>query len=63
MPLITIELSPGRTHEQKKEFMEQVTKLTSEVLKCSVDTIDVVFKEVSGNHWAHAGRFYSEPDK
>ncbi|MBJ9955325.1 MULTISPECIES: 4-oxalocrotonate tautomerase [unclassified Acinetobacter] len=63
MPLINIELSPGRTHAQKKEFVKKVTKLTSEVLQCPIETIDVVFKEIPGYNWAHAGEFYSEPDK
>ena len=63
MPLVTIELSPGRSHEQKQEFMEKVTQLTSTVLNCPIETIDVVYKEIPGYHWAHAGKFYSEPKK
>ena len=46
MPLITIELAPGRTHAQKKAFMQEVTTLTSMILKCPTETIDIIFKEI-----------------
>lgn len=59
MPMITIELSPGRSHEQKREFMEKTTQLASEILKCPIESIDVVFKEIPSYDWAHAGKFYA----
>lgn len=61
MPIIKIELSPGRTQEQKTRYVEEVTRLTSEVLKCPVESIDVMFIEIDGTNWAHAGKFYSAP--
>ena len=62
MPIVKIELSPGRTVAQKTEFMEKVTHLTSEVLKCPIDSVDVLFVEVDGSNWAHGGKFYA-PEK
>lgn len=62
MPIVRIELSPGRTREQKAKYVEEVTRLTSEVLKCSVETIDVMFVEIPPTEWAHAGRFYAQPE-
>ena len=61
IPIVRIELSPGRTHEQKARYVEEVTKLTSEVLKCPVDSIDIVFVEIPPTNWAHAGKFYATP--
>lgn len=61
MPIVKVELSPGRTHDQKAEFVERVTELTSQVLKCPVEAIDVMFVEIEGSNWAHAGKFYSAP--
>ncbi|NTX26750.1 4-oxalocrotonate tautomerase [Burkholderia pyrrocinia] len=61
MPIVRIELSPGRTHEQKATYVEEVTRLTSEVLNCSVESIDVMFVEIPPTNWAHAGKFYGEP--
>jgi len=62
MPIVRIELSPGRTSAQKTEFMERVTCLTSEVLHCPIESVDVVFTEIDGSNWAHAGKFYA-PEK
>ncbi|MBN3815338.1 4-oxalocrotonate tautomerase [Paraburkholderia sp. Se-20369] len=61
MPIVRVELLPGRCHEQKTKYVEEVTKLTSEVLKCSVESIDVIFVEVPATEWAHAGKFYAQP--
>lgn len=61
MPIVRIELSPGRTQEQKTEFVREVTRLTAEVLKCPVESVDVMFIEIDGANWAHAGKFYGAP--
>jgi 4-oxalocrotonate tautomerase len=61
MPIVRIELSPGRTHEQKARYVDEVTRLTVEVLKCPVESVDVMFVEISPTDWAHAGTFYAKP--
>jgi 4-oxalocrotonate tautomerase len=63
MPMIRIELSPGRTDEQKRKYAEEVTKLTSEILKCPIESVDMIFIEVPGSHWANGGKFMSLPAK
>ena len=63
MPIVKVELSPGRTFAQKTEFMEKVTYLTSEVLKCPIESVDVMFIEIDGGNWAHGGKFYATPHK
>ncbi|HDR9161617.1 TPA: 4-oxalocrotonate tautomerase [Burkholderia vietnamiensis] len=61
MPIVRVELSPGRSHEQKAQYVEEVTKLTSEVLKCPIESIDVIFVEIPATDGAHAGKFYAQP--
>ncbi|WID95204.1 4-oxalocrotonate tautomerase [Bosea vestrisii] len=61
MPTVRVELSPGRTREQKDAFVEKVTALTSEVLKCPVESVDVMFIEIDGSNWARAGKYFSPP--
>lgn len=63
MPIIRIELLPGRSPEQKQSFMEQVTQIACETLNCPVETVDVIFTDVSASDWAHAGRFYQPMPK
>jgi 4-oxalocrotonate tautomerase len=61
MPIVKIELSPGRSQDQKARYVEAVTRLTSEILNCPVESIDVIFIEIPGSNWAHAGKFYAQP--
>lgn len=61
MPTVRVELAPGRTQEQKSEYVEQVTKLTSTILNCPVESVDVMFIEIHGSNWARGGRFFSTP--
>ncbi|NBA96562.1 4-oxalocrotonate tautomerase [Pseudomonas sp. R5(2019)] len=61
MPTVRVELSPGRSHEQKISYVEQVTRLTAEVLHCPVESVDVVFVEIPSHDWARAGKFFGQP--
>ncbi|WP_338639644.1 4-oxalocrotonate tautomerase [Burkholderia pyrrocinia] len=61
MPIVRVELSPGRSYEQKTKYVEEVTNLTSDILKCPVESIDVMFVEIHATDWAHAGKFYAQP--
>lgn len=61
MPIVRVELCPGRTQEQKAQYVREVTRLTAEVLNCSAESIDVIFSEIPAHDWAHAGKFYSSP--
>lgn len=61
MPVVKVELSPGRSHAQKAEYVAAVTRLTSEILKCPVESVDVMFVEIHGSNWAHGGKFYAPP--
>lgn len=61
MPTVRVELSPGRTHEQKTRFVEQVTRLTAQELNCPVESVDVMFLEVAPHDWARAGKFFAQP--
>lgn len=59
MPIIRVELLSGRNQEQKREFANRVTQLTAEVLKCGVESVDVIFNEVQPDDWMHGGKTYA----
>lgn len=61
MPILRVELLPGRTPEQKARYAAEVTRLTADILKCPVEAVDVIFTEVQAQDWANAGRLYSQP--
>ncbi len=60
MPLIHVSLFEGRSLEQKRAFAEHVTKVASETLQCSPDSVDVIFEDIKRSDWATAGRLHSD---
>lgn len=61
MPMIRVELFEGRTVEQKREFVEVVTREAVRVLKCAPDDVDVVFVHIAKEDWGSAGKLCSDP--
>ena len=55
MPTIHLEMHPGRTLDQKREFVREVTRVTVETLVCPSDSVDVVITEVSKEDWGKGG--------
>ena len=55
MPMIRLEMFPGRTPEQKRDFVREVTRLAAETLKCKPESVDVVITDIPKSHWAKGG--------
>ncbi len=55
MPTIHLEMHPGRTLDQKREFVREVTRVTVETLVCPTDSVDVVITEVAKEDWGKGG--------
>jgi 4-oxalocrotonate tautomerase len=60
MPMIHVELFEGRTIEQKREFVEVITRETCRILKCEPTAVDIIFQDTKKSNWAHAGKLISE---
>jgi 4-oxalocrotonate tautomerase len=60
MPLIRVEMFPGRTLEQKREFAIAVTREAAAIFKCDPGAVDVLFAEIQKEDWATGGRLWSE---
>ena len=56
MPLISISLYPGRSDEQKKEFVEKITETAVKILKTKPEHVIVVFDENPKENWYLAGK-------
>ncbi|HEU5462164.1 MAG TPA: 4-oxalocrotonate tautomerase family protein [Nitrososphaeraceae archaeon] len=56
MPLISISLYPGRSDEQKKEFVEKITETAVKILKTKPEHVLVVFDENPKENWYLAGK-------
>jgi 4-oxalocrotonate tautomerase len=61
MPLIHVEMFEGRTPEQKRAFVEAVTRVTCETLGTSADSVDIILTDVKRENWSTAGKLWSEP--
>ncbi|HXV66684.1 MAG TPA: 4-oxalocrotonate tautomerase family protein [Nitrosopumilaceae archaeon] len=55
MPLITVSLYPGRTQQQKEEFVKAITKSAVDILKTKENHVIVVFDEKPKENWFMAG--------
>ena len=61
MPTYHIEMFEGRTPEQKKKLVAEVTRVTGEVLGGSAESVDIIINEVKRDNWATGGKLWSEP--
>lgn len=61
MPFIHVRLFEGRTQEQKKAFVEAVTRETARTLNCAPEAVDIVFDDVKKSDWASGGKLTSDP--
>jgi 4-oxalocrotonate tautomerase len=60
MPIISVEMFEGRTIEQKREFVDVITRETCRILKTTPDSVDIVFSEIRKADWATGGKLWSE---
>ncbi|MGR3908349.1 tautomerase family protein [Burkholderia sp. SR8] len=60
MPIIRVEMLSGRTHAQKSELAEVLTREMARVAKCSLADVQLVITEVDRSMWSVGGRL-AEP--
>jgi len=60
MPIIRVEMHPGRTQDQKRAFVRETTKAAVETLACPPESVEIIISEIPKESWAKAGKFKSE---
>lgn len=60
MPILRLEMHPGRTAEQKRTFVREATRVIVETLVCPPESVEIVITEVSKDAWATAGKLKSD---
>lgn len=63
MPWVTIDLSEGRTVEQKRKAARAVTDAIVEHCGCTSESVSIVFNDVSADNWAFGGKLLSQKAK
>ena len=61
MPVIKVELSAGRSQEQKQKVADDITRSMVDHCGCSPESVHVVFVDVKPSDWAVAGKFLGRP--
>lgn len=60
MPILQIEMIKGRTVEQKRELVMQVTNAVSQTLNCPKDAVSIIIREMEVDNFAKAGILWSD---
>lgn len=59
MPMIRVEMLPGRSDAQKQDLAAQLTKGFLDSCGGTPESVHVVIEEVAAQHWAVAGTLLS----
>ena len=60
MPILRLEMHPGRTLEQKRAFVSEVTRVAAETLNCPMESVDVVISEIARENLAKTGKLIAD---
>jgi len=55
MPLVQISMMPGRSAEQKRGLLADVTDAVARNCKVAPEQVRVLITEIAAEHWAVAG--------
>ena len=64
MPVVTVQLWPGRTTEQKRKLVAAITQAMVEHAGCRATNLHVIIQDIPKDSWGLAGRLGidNEPD-
>ena len=60
MPIITVQMWPGRTKEQKSELAKAFTDAIVRIAKTTPEATFVIFDDVDKENWAQSGSLASD---
>lgn len=61
MPIVRIELLPGRSDEVKQALADRITTAFQEVCGTNPAVVEVIFQAVEGRDWFVGGTSYAAP--
>ena len=60
MPTYHVEMMEGRTIEQKKKLVAEITRVSVEVLGGSPESVDILITDIKRENWSTGGVLWSE---
>ena len=61
MPTYHVEMMEGRTIEQKKKLVAEITRVSVDILGGEASSVDVIITDIKRENWATGGKLWSEP--
>jgi len=61
MPTYHVEMMEGRTLEQKKKLVAELTRVSVEILGGEPDSVDIIITDIKRENWSTGGKLWSEP--
>ena len=62
MPIVRVEMFPGRTHAQKQELARAITEAVANIAHTTADATIVIFEDVERENWAQGGKLASDDE-
>ena len=60
MPMIRVDMFAGRTAEQKRELVKELTETYVRVMGGSPEAVSIILTDVEQSDWAKAGQLFSD---
>mgnify|MGYP001421001251 FL=1 len=60
MPIVRIDMWPGRTHQQKADLAKIITDAMVEIAKTTPEATTIVFQDIPKENWAESGVLTSD---
>ena len=60
MPIVRVEMWPGRTHEQKAKLAKAITDAVRDIAGAPPEATIIVFEYVSKDNWAESVKLASD---
>lgn len=60
MPVITVQMTEGRTVAQKRELVRRFTEEFCRICEVGPEVVTIVLQEIPNEHWAMAGKTKGE---
>lgn len=60
MPVIEVQMWPGRTREQKAALSAEITDAFQRIAGSQPDHIHIIFRDIEKSDWAIAGKLADE---
>ncbi len=60
MPIVTVAAIEGRTIEQKRSLVKDITEAVMKNCKVEADQVTIIIQEMKRENFAKAGKLYSD---